>query len=185
MKTRILQSFHLFLLVSRYGMSRVRPGGGRLLTRVHKCGDTRPRGGDTRGRRTEKHATTCHMSKNTHPPPHPSNRPPSTIPVWSNDGGCAVVPHLHHQRATTRPRSPSPASSGTAGWPPAASGQTRSEEPSGSSCLFHTTERQRVLQEPLPGPRWANGAGRMTPTHRLFQQSRRPLKRLLQNDYEH
>lgn len=146
MKTRILQSFHLFLLVSRYGISKVRPDRGHLMRQESR-----------------------------------------------RDGGRRALPHLHRQTATTRPRSPSPASSGTAGWPPAASGQTRSEEQSGFSCLFQMTRHKEApftspfqvcVPPTVPGtfyiPHWIHNYAKP----KLFfqyQQSRELLKGLGKN----
>lgn len=54
------------------------------------------------------------------------------------------VTHLRRQTATTRPPCPSLASSGTAGWPPAAAGRTRSAGRWGSSCLRAQTHNGSI-----------------------------------------
>lgn len=62
------------------------------------------------------------------------------------------ISYLHHQTATTHPLYPSLVSSGIAGWPPGASGQTHSVGQWGSSCLqgllpnTHGTQNETVTK---------------------------------------
>lgn len=72
-----------------------------------------------------------------------TNVPPKTTGKLQNP--FSPLTHLRHQTATKHPQCLCPASSGTAGWPPAASGRSHSKAESDSSCLgIHPESTQHM-----------------------------------------